>query len=75
MDSPRVISAGDVVQIAPGTNGRFGGCLLTVGRVTDSGVDGFIDLPSVGRYRISCSKGEFAYVGRAIWDVYRVTGP
>jgi hypothetical protein len=64
------ISVGDVVQIDPSHDARFGGCFLLVTEVKSWGVQGFVavpDKPSAGEayYRVGFAK--IVRIGRAEW--------
>ncbi|MGH9146680.1 MAG: hypothetical protein ACRD1Q_08225 [Vicinamibacterales bacterium] len=45
---PESIEVGDVVQIDPTLDGRFGGCFLLVTKVRSWGVAGYVVMPGKG---------------------------
>lgn len=65
-------SEGDIVQIDPGHDVTFGGCLLMVTEVKSWGVQGFVAIPEKGGgtpgeayYRIE--HGKYKRIGPAMW--------
>lgn len=58
---------GDVVQIDPAHDERFGGCFMQVTERKDWGVQGFVKVPAGGMafYRVAYEHIE--YVGTATW--------
>ncbi len=67
---PRVLEVGDVVQIDPEHDPRFGGCLMMVTERKSWGAQGFVAIPHAdgpqnAYYR--CKYKDMEYVGRASW--------
>lgn len=71
------VTPGDVVQVDPGHDQWFGGCLLVVEEIKPWGVQGYVSVPSPGgpgRAYYRCPNGQFAFVGRAVWFPEDVAG-
>lgn len=66
------VEVGDVVQIDPDSDGRFGGCLLTVDELKGWGVCGFVTAPSAAGpqvYPYRAESGVIRRIGRAAFRV------
>jgi len=63
----RDLKYGDVVQIDPAHEERFGGCFLLVTELKGFGCQGFVKMPGGGLayYRVSWANME--YIGPAAW--------
>jgi len=66
------VRPGDVVQIDPDHDERFGGCFLVVSAVKPWGVQGYVSIPDAGRaarayYRLK--REAMVRVGSAEWVV------
>lgn len=68
--TPRTLQAGDVVQIDPDHDKRFGACLMVVTDPKTWGAQGYVLVPDSGGagrayYRVAFEHME--YIGRAAW--------
>jgi hypothetical protein len=64
----RPLHIGDVVQIDPAHDERFGGCLMMVTEPKSWGAQGFISTPAhSGRYYYRCKFEHMEYVGATSW--------
>lgn len=45
--TPRPLEIGEIVQISPEGNGRFGGCLMVVSEPKGFGAQGYVTVPHV----------------------------
>lgn len=63
----RTLEPGDVVQIDPGHDERFGACLLVVTEVKSWGVQGYVKVPAGGRAYYRVEYGAIECVGKAPW--------
>ena len=62
------LQIGDVVQIDPAYDDRFGGCFMTVTEPKEWGAQGYCAAPGdkgLAYYR--CEFKDMEYVGRAVW--------
>lgn len=67
-----LVVAGDVVQIDPDLDPRFGACFLVVSEVKPWGVQGYVSVPEAGRaarayYRVKSAS--MVRVGLAAWAI------
>ena len=64
----RDLEVGDVVQIDPAHDERFGGCMMQVTEPKAWGAQGFCVSPATdGQYFYRCSFEHMEYVGKAVW--------
>ena len=63
------LHAGDIVQIDPAHDDRFGGCLMIVSEPKGFGAQGYIQIPGSGNAYYRCSFENMELVGRAEWTV------
>lgn len=62
----RTLRVGDVVQIDPASDRRFGACFMAVTEPTAWGAQGFVQVPgSAGQAYYRCPFEGMEYVGRA----------
>ena len=66
----KTLEHGDVIQIDPEHDSRFGGCLMMVTEPKPWGAQGFVAIPDAdgpqnAYYR--CNFADMEYVGRAAW--------
>lgn len=76
----RELKIGDIVQIDPAHDDRFGGCLMVVSEPKSFGAQGYFSIPgSSGLAYYRCSFADMEYVGHAEWvnrsDVDAAAGP
>ncbi len=62
-----VIEAGDVVQIDPAHDDKFGGCFMLVTEVKSWGVQGFVKIPAKGDAYYRCEFSHLHRIGAAEW--------
>lgn len=63
----RDIATGDILQIDPAHDPRYGGCLMVVEEVKTWGYQGYVLTPAGGRVYYRVPNGGYAKVGRARW--------
>lgn len=63
----RDIEAGDVVQIDPDHDERFGGCFMLVEEVAGWGFKGFVEVPARGAAYYRAPTDSVKLVGKAPW--------
>jgi hypothetical protein len=68
----RALAVGDVVQIDPDRDPRFGGCLLVVTELKPAwnGLQGYCDVPNAptpARAYFRCRVEDVAYIGSLVW--------
>ena len=58
---------GDVVQISPEYDQKFGGCFLLVTEPKVFGAQGFVQIPASGQAFYRCKFENMEYIGKAEW--------
>lgn len=65
--SEKPIEIGDVVQIDPQHDNRFGGCFMLVTEVKSWGYQGFVQIPASGQAYYRVPSAACVRIGRAEW--------
>lgn len=61
------LKIGDVVQISPEHDERFGGCFMQVTEPKSFGAQGFVKGPESGNYYYRCKFENMELIGKAEW--------
>lgn len=61
------LQVGDVVQIDPEHDNRFGGCFMQITEVKSWGVQGFVKTPGQGDAYYRCEYEQMHKIGAAEW--------
>lgn len=72
MKDDEALAVGDIVQIAPEHDARFGCCLMVVSELKKWGVEGYVSIPHKNGSRQAyyrCPFEEMELVGHAEWVI------
>lgn len=64
---PENVQPGDVVQINPDHDLKFGGCFMLVEEVAPWGFQGFVQIPARGKAYYRVPRESCIYIGQAEW--------
>jgi len=65
--SAEQLDVGDVVQIDPAHDDRFGGCFMMITEPKSWGAQGFVRVPAGGLAYYRCPSTAMHFIGRAEW--------
>ncbi len=62
------VGYGDIVQIDPVKDTKFGGCYMFVEEAKENGISGFIQIPGRGKAYIQKAWEDIEWCGQSVWD-------